>query len=145
MFPELDEQYNGFPNAISSENEERTPFSGYNLYNTLAECLYHGISREIFDGSEPALRAVIANGEIKFLARYMHNGAYHYEAIGTFPRMSATVARERARGFINVFDDSHMLNEEYETEDDVEYEEGYFDYNPTDYDYNPTDYEYIQF
>lgn len=145
MFRESDEQYKGFPNGISSENEERTPFSSYNLYNTLAECLYYGISREIFDGSEPALRAVIANGEIKFLARYMYKGAYHYETVGTFPRVSVKAARERARGIFNAIDDNHVLDEENETEHDVEYEDGYFDYTPTDYDYNPTDYEYIQF
>lgn len=70
MFPELDEYYEGFPHAISSENEENTSFNDYTLFNTLAECLYHGISREIFDGSEPALRAVITNGEIKFGSLY---------------------------------------------------------------------------
>ena len=67
MIFESDQYYDGFPHAISSENEEKTSFNDYALVNTLAECLYHDISREIFDGSEPALRAVIANGKIKFL------------------------------------------------------------------------------
>lgn len=140
MFPELDEHYNGFPHAISSENEENASFTDYTLYNTQAECLYHGISREIFDGSEPALRAVIANGEIKFLARYAREGAFHYESIGTFPRMSVDIARERAHELFNAFDDNRVRDNEYETddveydtEDDVDYEEAYFDYNPIDF------------
>lgn len=74
MIFESDQYYDGFPHAISSENEEKTSFNDYALVNTLAECLYHDISREIFDGSEPALRAVIANGKIKFLARYTLQG-----------------------------------------------------------------------
>ncbi|AWR82831.1 hypothetical protein B9T59_18315 [Escherichia coli] len=79
MIFESDQYYDGFPHAISSENEEKTSFNDYALVNTLAECLYHDISREIFDGSEPALRAVIANGQIKFLARYTLRGACYYE------------------------------------------------------------------
>ncbi|MEG2264477.1 MAG: hypothetical protein RSC68_09015 [Acinetobacter sp.] len=133
MFPELDEQYNGFPYAITSENEELTSFTDYTLYNTQAECLYHGISREIFDGSEPALRAVISNGEIKFLARYTRDGVCHYEFICTFPRLSVEAARERARKLFNAFDDNRVLDDEY----DFEYEEGYFEYNPTDYEHIP--------
>ncbi|EFJ3802127.1 TPA: DUF4102 domain-containing protein [Escherichia coli] len=113
MFPELDEYYEGFPHAISSENEENTSFNDYTLFNTLAECLYHGISREIFDGSEPALRAVITNGEIKFLARYTREGARYYEPLGTFPRMPVNVARERARELYNRFDDNRVPDEEY--------------------------------
>lgn len=113
MFPESDEYYEGFPHAISSENEENTSFNNYALFNTLAECLYHGISREIFDGSEPALRGVIANGEIKFLARYTREGACYYEPLGTFPRMSVNVARERAREVYNAFDDNRVPDEEY--------------------------------
>ncbi|WP_297116080.1 Arm DNA-binding domain-containing protein [uncultured Enterobacter sp.] len=113
MFPESDEYYNGFPHAISSENEENTSFTDYNLFYTLAECLYHGISREIFDGSEPALRAVIANGEIKFLARYTLGGACYYEPLGRFPRMSIKDARERARELYNSHDDNRVPDEEY--------------------------------
>lgn len=113
MFPELDEHYNGFPHAISSENEENTSFTDYTLYNTQAECLYHGISREIFDGSEPALRAIIANGGIKFLARYTREGVFYYEPLGTFPRMSVEVARDRARELYNAFDDNRVPDEEY--------------------------------
>lgn len=113
MFPESDEYYEGFPHAISSENEENTSLNDYTLLYTLAECLYHGISREIFDGSEPALRAVIANGEIKFLARYTREGACYYEPLGTFPRMSVNVARERAREVYNAFDDNRVPDEEY--------------------------------
>jgi len=113
MFPDLDEQYNGFPHAISSENEENTSFNDYTLYNTQAECMYHGISREIFDGSEPALRAIIANGEIKFLARYTREGVCYYGPLGTFPRMSVEVARDRARELYNAFDDNRVPDEEY--------------------------------
>ena len=114
MIFESDQYYDGFPHAISSENEEKTSFNDYALVNTLAECLYHGISREIFDGSEPALRAVIANGEIKFLARYTLEGACHYEPLGTFPRMSVNVARDRARELYNAFDDNRVPDEDYE-------------------------------
>lgn len=113
MFSESDEYYNGFPHAISSENEENTSFTDYNLFYTLAECLYHGISREIFDGSEPALRAVIANGEIKFLARYTLRGACYYEPLGRFPRMSIKDARECARELYNRYDDNRVPDEEY--------------------------------
>ena len=41
MIPESDEYYEGFPHAISSENEENTSLNDYALVNTLAECLYH--------------------------------------------------------------------------------------------------------
>lgn len=113
MFSESDEYYNGFPHAISSENEENTSFTDYNLFYTLAECLYHGISREIFDGSEPELRAVIANGQIKFLARYTLRGACYYEPLGRFPRMSIEDARECARELYNRYDDNRVPDEEY--------------------------------
>ena len=113
MFPELDEYYEGFPHAISSENEENTSFNDYTLFNTLAECLYHDISREIFDGSEPALRAVIANGQIKFLARYTREGARYYESIGTFPGVSVKLARKQARELYNIYDDNRVPDEEY--------------------------------
>lgn len=85
----------------------------YALVNTLAECLYHDISREIFDGSEPALRAVIANGQIKFLARYTLRGACYYEPLGRFPRMSIKDARECARELYNRYDDNRVPDEEY--------------------------------
>ncbi|MFB5642307.1 DUF4102 domain-containing protein [Kluyvera ascorbata] len=114
MIPESDEYYEGFPHAISSENEEKTSLTDYTLFYTLAECLYHRISREIFDGSEPALRAVIANGEIKFLARYTLEGACYYEPLGTFPRMPVNVARKRARELYNRFDDNRVPDEDYE-------------------------------
>ena len=114
MIFESDRYYQGFPHAISSENEEKTSFNDYALVNTLAECLYHDISREIFDGSEPALRAVIANGEIKFLARYTLRGACYYEPLGTFPRMPVDVARERARELYNRFDDNRGPDEDYD-------------------------------
>ncbi|MFV7519278.1 DUF4102 domain-containing protein [Enterobacter kobei] len=113
MIFESDQYYDGFPHAISSENEEKTSFNDYALVNTLAECLYHGISREIFDGSEPALRAVIANGKIKFLARYTLRGACYYEPLGRFPRMSIKDARECARELYNRFDDNRVPDEEY--------------------------------
>ena len=113
MFPELDEYYEGFPHAISSENEENTSFNDYTLFNTLAECLYHGISREIFDGSEPALRAVITNGEIKFLARYTREGARYYESIGTFPGVSVEFARKQARELYHIYDDNRVPDEDY--------------------------------
>lgn len=132
MFPGIDEQYYGFPHAISSENEELTSFSDYNLYYTQAECLVHDISREIFDGSEPALRAVISNGEITFLARYTHDGIRYYQLLGRFPHLSVDVAREQARELFNSLDDNRVTDE-----DDVEYEEGYFNYNPTDYEHIP--------
>ena len=103
MIPESDEYYEGFPHAISSENEENTSFNDYALVNTLAECLYHRISR-----------AVIANGEIKFLARYTLEGACYYEPIGTFPRMPVNVARKRARELYNRFDDNRGPDEDYE-------------------------------
>lgn len=102
MIFESDQYYDGFPHAISSENEEKTSFNDYALVNTLAECLYHGISREIFDGSEPALRAVIANGEIKFLARYTLRGACYYEPLGRFP---VCLLKTRASVLVNSITD----------------------------------------
>ena len=114
MIFESDQYYDGFPHAISSENEEKTSFNDYALVNTLAECLYHDISGEIFDGSEPALRAVIGNGEIKFLARYTLRGACYYEPLGRFPRMSIKDARECARELYNRFDDNRGPDEDYE-------------------------------
>lgn len=38
MIFESDQYYDGFPHAISSENEEKTSFNDYALVNTLAEC-----------------------------------------------------------------------------------------------------------
>ena len=99
--------------TLSAAKMKKTSFNDYALVNTLAECLYHGISREIFDGSEPALRAVIANGEIKFSARYTLRGACYYEPLGRFPRMSIKDARECARELYNRFDDNRVPDEEY--------------------------------
>uniref|UniRef100_UPI003CE89974 hypothetical protein n=1 Tax=Enterobacter cloacae complex sp. 280C5 TaxID=3395861 RepID=UPI003CE89974 len=102
MIFESDQYYDGFPHAISSENEEKTSFNDYALVNTLAECLYHGISREIFDGSQlrsgPSLP--VAAGEIKFLARYTLRGACYYE-----PRNILVCLLRRASVLVNSITD----------------------------------------
>lgn len=112
MFPELDEYYEGFPHAISSENEENTSFNDYTLFNTLAECLYHGISREIFDGSEPALRAVITNGEIKFWLVIRVKGHAIMNPLARFG-VSVKLARKQARELYNIYDDNRVPDEDY--------------------------------
>ena len=68
--------------------------------------------REIFDGSEPALRAVIANGKIKFSARYTLQGPAIMNP-RHISRMPVNVARERARELYNRFDDHRVPDEEY--------------------------------
>lgn len=117
MFSELHDECKGFPYAIGIRNENMQPLTSYNLRMTLVQCQYFGISREIFDGEETALRAIIANDEIEFFVRYMNQGVNIYHPIGKFPAIAPDDARNTAR----------CMRDSYGG-DELQEEDGYIDH-----------------